>query len=230
MIDPTTPKGRVITAALRLAAGQPWDQVSMLDIAEGAGMGLADLRREFPSKSAILGAFTRAIDDIVLAGAKRPQAGTSPRDAIFEVVMSRFDAMQPYKAGLKSILASLGFDTDAARRLFASQAWMLNAAGIPLNGMAGTVRVFGLASVYASVFRTWLDDDDAGLARTMAALDRQLRRGEQSLQTFDGLFGSVGRMFDMVSRGAGASRSKASEPSGSGTGGMGADGDAAKPL
>jgi hypothetical protein len=29
----------------------------------------------------------------------------------------------------------------------------------------------------ASVVRTWLDDDDPGLARTMAALDRGLARG-----------------------------------------------------
>ena len=133
MIDPTTPKGRVITAALRLAGERPWADVSMLDIAEAAGVGLVDLRREFPSKSAILSAFTRAIDDVVLAAAKRPQPGTAPRDAIFEVVMSRFDAMQPYKTGLKSILSGIGFDTELAKRLFASQAWMLNAAGVPLR-------------------------------------------------------------------------------------------------
>jgi ubiquinone biosynthesis protein COQ9 len=210
MIDPTTPKGRVVTAALRLAAERPWTQVSMLDIAEAAGIGLTDLRREFGSKALILAAFTRAIDDAVLAKATRPQPGTLPRDAIFEVVMSRFDAMQPYKAGLKSIVASMGFDTDAARRLFASQAWMLNAAGVPLDGVGGTIRVFGLASVYTSVFRTWLDDDDAGVARTMAALDRRLRRGEQSLQTFDGLCDSVRRIFEGFTRTA--TPAKAPEP------------------
>ncbi len=203
MIDPTTTKGRIVTAALRLAAERPWSEVSMLDIAQSAGIGLLDLRREFGSKALILAAFTRAIDDVILAKATRPEPGTQPRDAIFEVVMSRFDAMRPYKAGLKSIVAAMGFDTDAARRLFASQAWMLNAAGVALDGMGGTIRVVGLASVYTSVFRIWLDDDDPGLARTMAALDRRLRRGEQSLQTFDGLCGSLGRMFEGFSRSAG---------------------------
>jgi ubiquinone biosynthesis protein COQ9 len=228
MIDPTTPKGRIVTAALRLAAERPWNDVSMLDIAEASNTGLADLRREFPSKAAILGAFTRAIDDVVLAKAARPQPGTVPRDAIFEVVMSRFDAMQPYKAGLKSVMASVGFDTDMARRLFASQAWMLNAAGIPLNGVAGTVRVFGLASVYASVFRNWLDDEDPGHARTMANLDRRLRRGEQSLQTMDGIFGSVGRVFETFGRTAGNMRSK---PAGDGAAAPADDmGGAGKPL
>ena len=36
--------------------------------------------------------------------------------------------------------------------------------------------------VYASVFGVWLEDDDPGLARTMAALDRRLRRGERTLR------------------------------------------------
>ena len=57
---------------------------------------------------------------------------------------------------------------------------MLHAAGIGTDGVEGGLKVAGLASVYASVFRTWLDDDDPGLARTMAALDRRLRRGERT--------------------------------------------------
>lgn len=191
MIDPTTPKGSIISAALRLAARRPWQEVSMIEIAEEAAVSLVDLRKEFGSKSAIVSAFMRAIDDTVLARATKPLSNTAPRDALFEVVMSRFDALAPYKAGVKSIVSGVGLDTDLARRMFASQAWMLNAAGIPLNGMAGTVRVFGLASVYMSVFRTWLEDDDAGLAKTMAALDRRLRRGEQSMQTLDGLCNAV---------------------------------------
>ena len=214
MIDPTTPKGRIVTAALRLAAERPWADVTLFDIAEAAGIDLVQLRKEFGSKSMIVQSFMREIDDVILAKAARPLPGTLPRDAIFEVVMARFDAMQPYKAGLQSIMASVGFDTDLAKRLFASQAWMLNAAGIPLNGVGGTVRVFGLASVYTSVFQTWLKDDDAGLARTMAALDRRLRRGEQSLQTFDGICGSITRVFETLT--AAASR-KAQPTDGTGT-------------
>ena len=61
----------------------------------------------------------------------------------------------------------------------------LRAAGISAEGLEGQVRAAGLAAVYASVFRTWLSDDDPGLARTMAALDRRLRRGERTLNTLD---------------------------------------------
>jgi hypothetical protein len=33
--------------------------------------------------------------------------------------------------------------------------------------------------LFASVLRTWVDDEDPGLARTMAALDRALARGQR---------------------------------------------------
>ncbi|HEX2257777.1 MAG TPA: TetR/AcrR family transcriptional regulator, partial [Afifellaceae bacterium] len=41
-------------------------------------------------------------------------------------------------------------------------------------------RAQGLALVWARVMRVWLDDDDPGLARTMAALDRRLREAERN--------------------------------------------------
>ena len=94
--------------------------------------------------------------------------------------MSRFDALQTYRPALRSIAASAQPDPALARAVLASQAWMLHAAGIGTDGVEGGLKVAGLASVYASVFRTWLDDDDPGLARTMAALDRRLRRGERT--------------------------------------------------
>jgi hypothetical protein len=62
---------------------------------------------------------------------------------------------------------------------------MLQAAGLGTEGVVGCARLMGMASVYASVMRTWLEDDDPGQARTMAALDRRLRRGERTLANLD---------------------------------------------
>src|SRR5690606_20315976 len=58
-----------------------------------------------------------------------------------------------------------------------SQSWMLSAAGISTAGLKGAIRAQGMACLYADVLRVWIEDDDAGLARTMAALDRALARG-----------------------------------------------------
>jgi hypothetical protein len=96
--------------------------------------------------------------------------------------MTRFDVLAPYKAALKSMHAAGGADLSLAGPFLASMRWMLEAAGIGSEGHAGRLRMAGLASVYAGVFRVWLDDDDPGHARTMAALDRRLRRGERTLR------------------------------------------------
>ena len=59
---------------------------------------------------------------------------------------------------------------------------MLAGAGIEDGGLSAVLKTGGLAFVYARVFRTWLDEDDPGLSRTMAELDRRLRQGETVLE------------------------------------------------
>lgn len=203
MLDQATLKGRIVAAALRLAAERPWSAVTLLDIAESAGTDLAAMREHFASKSEIVSAFARQIDDEVLKAAHRPAEGQAPRDALFEVVMSRFDALAPYKASIRSIVADSGLDPALVARLLSSQAWMLNAAGIGTDGLEGGLKVAGLAGVYSSVLRTWLDDDDPGLARTMAALDRRLRRGERALDGLGGVLSAVRRMTELIRGGQG---------------------------
>src|SRR6185437_11705107 len=63
----------------------------------------------------------------------------------------------------------------------AAQYWMLAGAGAKLDGPGAGLRVAGLASIYCKVFGVWLDDDTPGLDRTMAALDRRLKNGEEWL-------------------------------------------------
>ncbi len=210
MIDETTPKGRIVASALRLAAERPWREVTLAEIAQRAGLGLADLRQSFSSKSDILAAFAREIDDQTLRAAPKRSEGQSARDAIFEVVMSRFDQLAPYRAALRSILRDTLPDPVLARSALSSQHWMLEAAGVDTSRPAGAVRVIGLASVYGSVARTWLDDDDPGLARTMAALDRRLRSGERSLRMLDDVAGVACRVARIFTPG-GRRRSRAGE-------------------
>ena len=194
MFDQFTPKGRVLAAALQCAAARSWGEVTFADIAEAAKLGLADLRNEFGSKSEILAALVRAVDDEVLKRAPKRTEGQPARDLLFDIVMSRFDVLGPYKSALKSIHASGPADLALARPLLSSMHWMLEAAGIATDGPTGSLRVTGLATVYASVFRTWLQDDDPGQARTMAALDRRLRRGERTLRNVEDVGAVIHRL------------------------------------
>jgi hypothetical protein len=63
---------------------------------------------------------------------------------------------------------------------------MLTSAGIGASGPKGMVRAQGLALLFANVLRTWVDDDD-DQTRTLAALDRELARGQRFAGLLDDL-------------------------------------------
>src|SRR4029078_2875055 len=159
--------------------------VPLPSLATRSGVSLADLRREFTCKTEILRAFQAEIDAEVLAKSKPATPEQSPKDRVFDMVMTRFEAMKPYKPALRRISAALCCHPAEAAQLIpsslAAQYWMLSGAGAKLDGPGAGLRVAGLASIYCKVFGDCLDDDTPGLDRTMAALARRLKNGEEWL-------------------------------------------------
>jgi len=215
MFDPYTRKGRILAAALGCAAKKSWADVTLLDIAESANVPISELRDEFTTKTQLIAGLLRAIDDEVLKRAAKRTEGQEKRDRLFDIIMTRFDVLGPHKAALKSIYASGAADVSLALPYLSSQHWMLEAAGISTDGPAGALRVAGLGMAYAWVFRTWLEDDDPGLAKTMASLDRRLRRGERALGSIEHLNAALSRFAAALGelRGSAAGRrTKSSAP------------------
>lgn len=178
----STPEDRIVEAALKLAATRGWQDLALADIAAAARVSLPDLAKLFHSKSAILAAWMRRIDADVLAAAEAENLESeSPRDRLFDVLMLRFDALAPQKPALKRIAQDFARDPLAAatmlRPALQSLGWMLEAAGLDSSGLRGALRVRGLALIWATVFRVWIDDGE-DQAKTMAELDRRLRQAE----------------------------------------------------
>jgi AcrR family transcriptional regulator len=199
---------RVIDALLELLAEKPFEQIGLTEIAERAGISLAELRNLYSSSVAILAAHIKRIDEQVLSGSDTDMADEPPRERLFDVLMRRLEALAPYKPAIRSLLRSAMCDPGLAFALnglsVRSQQWMLTAAGISAAGPKGLVRAQGLALLYASVLRTWLDDDDPGLASTLAALDSALARGQRWSGFLDDLCsipGCVGRRRQRSRRG-----------------------------
>jgi len=170
---------RMLDAALSLVAEQGWRDLSLAAIAREAGTGLAEAQAAFPARACLLAALVARTDREVLAAGPADE-GESVRDRLFDVLMRRFDALQPHKDAIAAIWNDLPSDPCgllvAAPRLLNSIMWMLEAAGIPASGPFGLARAKGLAVVYLATMRVWLRDDTEDMARTMAALDRALRR------------------------------------------------------
>lgn len=175
------PRDRIVDALMMLAAEERFEEITLRQIAGRAEVPLADFREHFASKLAILAAFGRRIDRVVLEGTTGDLAEESAKERLFDVLMRRFDALAPYREGLRGISEWLRRDPSAAaalnRMAFNSMRFMLEAADIDTGGRIGTVKIQGLVLAMTRVMRTWFDDEDQGLAETMAELDRTLTRG-----------------------------------------------------
>jgi AcrR family transcriptional regulator len=174
---------RVIAAFMALLAEKPFERIGFAEIAERARISLSELRGLFGSTLAILAAQVKETDRAVLAGGDADMAEEPPRERLFDVLMRRLDLLEPHKAAVRSLMRSAARNPGLALAMnglaVRSQQWMLTAADIGSAGPRGMLRAQGLALLFASVLRTWVDDDDPGHARTMAALDRALARGQR---------------------------------------------------
>jgi AcrR family transcriptional regulator len=182
---------RIIAAFLALLAERSFEDIGFAEIARRAGATLADARGEFTSTLGILAAHVKAIDRQVLSGSDPDVEEETPRERLFDVLMRRLDMLSPHKAAVRSLLRSVRRNPPLALALnglaVRSQQWMLAAANIDSSGPRGMLRAQGLAVLFVQVLRVWVDDEDPGLARTMAALDRELGRGQRLAGMLDDL-------------------------------------------
>lgn len=173
--------GRIIAAAFELAAEKAWRDISLAEIAQAAELPMSEVYPVFASKRAILSGFSRRIDAQVLAG-QEPEAGEGARDRLFDVLMRRFDALMPHRAAIGNIVYDLARDPAGGLcgliQLSRSLDCMLEAAELSTSGPRGAIRIKALGAIYLATLRVWLRDDSPDLGRTMAALDRHLRRAD----------------------------------------------------
>ena len=188
---PAADHDKIVAAFLRLLAEKPIEQIGFSEIAEASGVSLAELRNEFPSALAILAAHIKSVDRAVLSEDFADVEEEPVRERLFDVLMRRLEILNPHREAVRSLVRSARRNPPLALALNSlavrSQQWMLTAAGIGAAGPVGMLRAQGLAALFGGVLRTWIHDDDPGLARTMAALDRALARGQRFAGLMDDL-------------------------------------------
>ena len=180
------PRNAIIDAALTLAGQLGWAEVRLDDIADSAGLSMADMYRVLPSKTAIVAAYMQRVDEAVGQGglAERDEP---VKDRLFEIIMRRFDALQADRDGVAGIVRATMTDPAALLCLFGlrnrSLKWMLELAALGSDGFKGRMRARGLELIMLSTTRVWLKDDSQDMSVTMAHLDRQLGRANQFVAT-----------------------------------------------
>ena len=190
MVQPKT-RNRIVDALLALAGERAWHEVTLEALAERAGITLIALRAAYTSRFEVLADFVKRVDERVLGAIDSEMAEEAPREKLFDLLFSRLEVLGPHKQAIRNLRDAVRRDPLTALELnrieTAAMAWMLTGAGIPATGGMGALRAQGLALVWARILRVWLEDDDPGLARTMAELDKRLRQAERTVVRLDRL-------------------------------------------
>lgn len=167
---------RILDAAMTIAAEKGWSAVSTETIAEHSGIAASDVARLASDRAGVLRLLAAHADAAVASGTSEHD---EPRDRVFDAVMKRFDALQPYRKGIAAAIKGQIGDPRgafvAACGLRTSMAKTLEAAGVDPKGLFGALRVKGLGLVYLDALRAFVEDDSADLGKTMAALDKRLK-------------------------------------------------------
>jgi AcrR family transcriptional regulator len=164
--------------AFALIAERGWARFSFAALAERAGVGVAHVYALFPDRAALLRALAAEADRGMLTAASADLADSPAKDRLFELIMSRLDALKPYKPGLQALARGARRDplvpATTACSVHRGIGWMMDAAGLERAGLRGclTRRVLGLA--YLQIVRVWLGDDSEDAAKAMAEADRRL--------------------------------------------------------
>src|ERR1035441_2464853 len=96
----TSDRDKAVDALMALRAEHPFEDIGLAEVAGRAGLKLSQLRAEFGSTLAIVGAHIKDIDRAVLAGGD--MAEEPARERLFDVLMRRLEVLAPYKEAVRS--------------------------------------------------------------------------------------------------------------------------------
>ena len=204
----------LLAALFEQAALRGWEDASIAGAAGDAGLPLGQVRARFPGKGAALLRFGLLADQAALASGA---ADETPRERLFDMVMTRFDALQQHRDGVLALMRALprhpGTAALLATATLRSMRWLLDAAGVPTGGVAGALRAKGLLAIWLRGLRAWQGDESGDLSATMAAVDKGLDQALRAESWLPFRSGSAAEAAETFERMDGAAIDSAAGPS-----------------
>jgi ubiquinone biosynthesis protein COQ9 len=175
--------GALRRALLELVESQGWIDLSFAEIAEQAGVPIAEAHRIYPSKTAVLLGLTRSIDERILNSLSADPLEGTAKDRLFDIVMRRFDVLKADREAYRRLMRQLPATPSAFAALLCqlrrSLSLTLEAAGVSASGLKGALRLKGLLAIYVAGLRAFATDESEDLSKTMAEIDKRLGQAER---------------------------------------------------
>jgi AcrR family transcriptional regulator len=180
-------RDRVVDAALELAQEQGWANVRLYQVAERAGLSLAEVGAEFRDLDAVANAwFARALAALESLPAAE-LADRPPPERLHAAIMRWFDALALHReVSVQMLEAKLYLSHphhwgplifDLSRLVH----WFLDAARIASTGRQRQLAEAGLTAIFLGALRVWRRDDSVGQERTRQYLRRRLAAADRWL-------------------------------------------------
>ena len=171
--------------AFSVIAKDGWTNFSLLQFSKIQKIPIQDLKNFFRDKDHILDRFTKMIDYKVESNIDfEEMKNTSKKDNLFEFIMLRLEAMQPYKVALKNILSSAKEKPVILKRLSKN---IVNSLDLYLELSSYYDDTFldffkknAIFLIYSLTFKVWLTDESDDLSKTMAELDKFLSMADKA--------------------------------------------------
>jgi hypothetical protein len=174
---------QLASAALKLLVREEWRSLTLASVARAAKLRMPDVLGIIPSKTALPGMILRMLARETARRHRVDASSADPRERLFDVAMTWFDVQQPQASALKKLYRALQVDPAT---LLAIRGDVLHVSGEFLAlaeadfGASARLQAAIFAGVLVRAVSAWRDDDEE-MGRTMAQLDRDLRRLERLL-------------------------------------------------
>ena len=160
-----------------------WKEFSIERFAEENKYKTSEVKKFIGNKNDLLIEFSKMIDEKVELNMDIEEfENTDVKDNIFELLMMRFDAMTPFKGGLKKIISEIKSPIilkEISQNILVSMDFYLELSNAYDHTIFDVIKKKSLFLIYSYCFKAWLNDDSKELSKTMSELDRLLNYAEK---------------------------------------------------
>ena len=160
-----------------------WKEFSIERFAEENNYKTSEVKNFISNKNDLLIEFSKMIDEKVELNINIEEFENSDvKDNIFELIMMRFDAMTPFKGGLKKIINEIKSPIilkEISQNILVSIGFYLEFSNAYDDTIFDVIKKKSLFLIYSYCFKVWLNDDSKELSKTMSELDRLLNYAEK---------------------------------------------------
>ena len=168
-------KKKIAEVTLKILENKMWQDISLKELKIKSKIKTFD--KIINNKNDIIKIINNYFDYKLSINCKKID-NSNNKDMIFEILMMRFDILQSYRKGVKSIYYSYKSNPKELffllPALLESIIFMINFTKISLRGISGQLKIKGIFIIYISGYFVWLKDDTVSLEKTMIALDKYL--------------------------------------------------------